>query len=339
MSMKQAVITGVRQAAAVEVARPRPVQHWALVKVHTAPMCTEFKAFAGGQPCRALGHEACGEVVEVAQPGRVKVGDRVAVMPLLPCGVCALCLAGDYIHCLNQSDYKAFTGGQEFTGTMAQYLLKPDWLLPRLPPEVSYDHGAMACCGLGPTFGAMQRLALDGFDTVLITGLGPVGLGGVINARRRGARVLGIEGNAYRARLAQELGAEAVLDPADPGTLPRLRELTAGQGVDKAIDCAGTAASRRLCLDATRRLGQVAIVGEGAEFPVNGSNDMIRKGLTLHGCWHFRLGDIPRLMTVIQSQAGALDQLITHRFPLERVAEAFELQLSGQCGKVLLKPW
>jgi L-iditol 2-dehydrogenase len=336
--MKQAVISGAKQAAAIEVATPRPVKNWALVKVHTAPLCTEFKSYAAGHACRALGHEACGEVVEVAQPGRVQVGDRVAVMPLLACGACALCLSGDYIHCQQQANYAAFTGGQEFTGTMVQYLLKPDWLLPILPAEVSFDHGAMACCGLGPTFGAMQRLAVDAFDTLLIAGLGPVGLGGIINARFRGCRVLGIEGNAYRARLALELGAEAVLDPADPGTLPRLRELTSGLGVDKAIDCAGTADSRRLCLAAARRLGQVAIVGEGVELPINGSNDMIRKGLTLHGCWHFRMGDVPRIMQVIQRSAGAIDRLITHRFSIDNIAAAFDLQLTGECGKVLLKP-
>jgi threonine dehydrogenase-like Zn-dependent dehydrogenase len=337
--MKQAAITGVRQAAAIEVAMPRSVKHWALVKVHTAPLCTEFKGYVAGHAGHALGHEACGEVVEVAQPGRVKVGDRVVVMPMLACGACSCCLSGDYIHCQQQADYKAFTGGQEFTGTMTQYLLKPDWLLPILPTGMSFDHGAMACCGFGPTFGAMQRLAVDAFDTLLITGLGPVGLGGIINARFRGCRVLGVEGNAYRAKLALELGAEAVLDPADSGTLSRLRELTGGQGVDKAIDCAGTGSSRRLCLDATRRLGQVAIVGEGAEVPIDGSNHMIRKGLTVHGCWHFRMGDMPRLMQVIQRSGPAIERLITHRFPMDRIAAAFELQTTGQCGKVLLKPW
>lgn len=337
--MKQAAITGVRQAAAIEVAEPRPVKHWVLVKVHTAPMCTEFKSYVAGHASRALGHEACGEVVAVAQPGRVNVGDRVAVMPLLPCGGCRFCLSGDYIHCQSQVDYKAFTGGQEFTGTMTQYLLKPDWLLPVLPEDVSYDHGSMACCGLGPTFGAMQRLAVDRFDTLLIAGLGPVGLGGVINGRFRGSRVIGIESNPYRAALARDLGAEAVLDPADPATLPRVRELTGGHGVDKAIDCAGVAASRRLCIDATRRLGQVAFVGEGGDFPVNGSNDMIRKGLTLHGSWHFRMGDVPRILQVIRACGADLDRLITHRFPIDRVGAAFELQTTGQCGKVLLKPW
>jgi L-iditol 2-dehydrogenase len=337
--MKLVAISGVRQAAAIEVPMPRPVKHWALVKVHTAPLCTEFKAYGAGHTGHALGHEACGEVVEVAQPGRVKVGDHVAVMPQAACSACACCLSGDYIHCQQQTDYQAFSGGQECTGTMTQYLLKPDWLLPILPAGMSFDHGAMACCGLGPTFGAMQRLAADAYDTVLITGLGPVGLGGIINGRFRGCRVLGVESNPYRTRLALALGAEAVLDPADPGTLARLRELTGGLGVDKAIDCAGTTDSRRLCIDAARRLGQVVFVGEGDDVPVHGSNDMIRKGLTLHGSWHFRMGDVPRLMQVIQRTAPALDQLITHRFPMDGIAAAFDLQLSGQCGKVLLKPW
>ncbi|HMN60123.1 MAG TPA: hypothetical protein PJ988_07150, partial [Anaerolinea sp.] len=99
------------------------------------------------------------------------------------------------------------------TAAYAQYLIKPDWLLLPIPEDISTEHAAMACCGLGPTFGAMQRLAVEAFDTLLICGLGPVGLGGVINAVRRGARVIGVESNPYRAQLALQLGAEIVLDP------------------------------------------------------------------------------------------------------------------------------
>ena len=177
--MKKAVIRGERQGGVIEVADPQPKADWVLVKVHTAPMCTEFKAFVGGQSGDYLGHEAAGEVVEVAQPGRVKIGDRVAVMPLSACGQCALCLTGDYIHCEQTINFADFHGTREGSATMAQYLLKPDWMLVPIPDDVSYDHGAMACCGLGPTFGAFEAMQVDRFDTVLITGLGPVGLGGL----------------------------------------------------------------------------------------------------------------------------------------------------------------
>ena len=67
---------------------------------------------------------------------------------------------------------------------MAQYILKQDWLLMPIPDDVSYLHGAMACCGIGPSFGAMQSMDLSAFDTILITGLGPVGLGAIVNNSR-----------------------------------------------------------------------------------------------------------------------------------------------------------
>jgi L-iditol 2-dehydrogenase len=338
--MKKAVITGERQAAVIDVPIPKPKEDWVLVKVHIAPMCTEYKSFVAGRPSEFLGHEAAGEVVEVAQPGKVKVGDRVVVMPQYPCGKCALCLAGDYIYCQDTVDFAAFTGGPEGRATMAQFLLKPDWLLVPIPDDMSYAHASMACCGLGPTFGAMEQIRVDNFDTVLITGLGPVGLGGVINARYRGARVIGVESNPWRAERALILGAETVIHPEDAKAVQQILNLTRGKGVDKAVDCSGAVAAHRLCIDSTRRRGAVAFVGEsGAETPVRVSPDMIRKGLKIVGSWHYNLKDTPKLMDIITASSVSLDLLISHHFALEDVGQAWELQASGQCAKVLLHPW
>ncbi len=156
----------------------------------------------------------------------------------------------------------------------------------------------MACCGLGPTFGAMQTMNVSAFDTLLIAGLGPVGLGGVINGTFRGARVLAIESHPYRAALAKELGAEYVFDPTDPDTPAQIREATRGVGVDAAIDCSGNPAGQRLLIDALRRKGRMAFVGEAGDLTLHISNDMLRKGITLHGQWHFNLADAPRLFQV-----------------------------------------
>jgi L-iditol 2-dehydrogenase len=338
--MWQGAIVGERQSALIETRTPTAQADWVVVKVHTAPMCAEYKGFLQGRPATHIGHEAAGEVVEIAQLGRVRVGDRVVVMPQYPCGQCALCLAGDYIFCQHTVDFAAFTGSLDGSATMAQYLLKPDWLLVPIPEGVSYDHASLACCGLGATFGAFEQLDSTSFDTVLICGLGPVGLGGVVNARYRGARVIGVEANPWRAERARTLGAEIVLSPHDPDILAQILALTGGRGVDHAVDCSGTVAAHRLCIDATRRKGKVAFVGEShADTPLRISPDMIRKGLMLFGSWHYNLKDTPKLMRMIQQLGSALDGLISHRFPLNEIQTAWETQVSGECAKVLLKPW
>ncbi len=336
--MNVAAITGGRQAWLVEREKPAAHGPFAVVRVRVAPMCTEYKAYRDGQESDRLGHEAAGEVVEVAQEGPVSVGDRVVVMPQYPCGKCELCLAGEFIHCEHNVDVHAVTGNETGRATMAEYVIKQHHLLVPIPDGMSYEHASMACCGLGPTFGAMERMRVDAFDTVLIVGLGPVGLGGVINGAYRGARVIGVETNAYRAELARELGAEVVIDPAEEQAAARLKELTAGRGVDCGIDCTGVPAGQLLLLDAAKRKGRTAMVGEGGDVTINVAAHLLRKGLVVHGVWHYNLGLAPKLMRMIARLGPKLDRLITHSFPLEKLAEAFELQLTGQCGKVLLKP-
>jgi L-iditol 2-dehydrogenase len=332
-------ITGVKLAGLADVPEPKAVGEFVKVKITAAPMCTEFKMYAKGQVSRVLGHEAAGEVVEVAQPGRVKVGQRVVVMPQYPCGRCTYCLTGQYIYCLHNRDCLAETGNSTGTATYAQYMLKQDWLLVPIPDDVSTEHASMACCGLGPTLGAMERMSVSAFDTVLITGMGPVGLGGVINGVHRGARVIAVEGGAYRAELAKELGAEMVLHPKDEKLLDRIMEFTAGRGIDKGIDCSGVPAAQQLLIRAVRRLGQVAFVGEGGDVTLNVGNDLLRKGLAVHGTWHYDFGLMDSMFHVIRKNSHLLDKQITHRLPMSRATEAFELQLQGQCGKVILDPW
>ena len=337
--MRQAIISSQRHAEVIDVPTPRPVADWALVRVTIAPMCTEYKAWQAGGQHRFLGHEAVGEVVEVAQSGRVQPGDRVVVMPTYPCGVCRYCVSGDYIHCQHTIDPSAFTHQETGWATYAQYLLKPDWLLAPIPDAMPYERAALALCALGPTMGALERLQVDAFDTLLITGAGPVGLGGVVNGRFRGARVLVVEGHPWRAQRARELGAEAVLDPVDPALLAQILDATDGLGVDAAVDCSGVPSAQRTCIDATRRLGQVCFVGEcSQDVALQASRDMIRKGLAVHGSWHYNLSLYPKVLQVIE-QSPVIDRLVSHAFPLEQTQEALAICASHDCAKVLLRPW
>ncbi len=337
--MKKVVITGPRRAELVDVPDPRPIRDWALVKVHIAPMCTEYKAFVAGRNAQFLGHEAVGEVVALAQPCKVEVGQRVVVQPQYPCGKCTLCISGNYIHCEHNINYDSFVGSPEGKATMAQFLLKPSWLLSPIPDDMSYERAALALCALGPSFGAFEKMSLSAFDTVLITGLGPVGLGAVVNAKFRGARVIGVDPIQWRRQRALELGADYVFHPEQRDLRASIFDLTEGRGVDCALDCSGALSALRLCVDATRRLGKVAVVGEcSLEFSVKPSPDLIRKGLTLVGSWHYNLADYPKIISVIRHARG-IDKLVSHVFPFSNVQDAFETSASQQCAKILLKPW
>ncbi len=162
-------------------------------------------------------------------------------------------------------------------------------------------------------------MGVDAFTTILVTGAGPVGLGAIVNARFRGARVIVVEPAPWRAARATAMGAAAVLDPHDKQILKQIQELTAGRGVDCSLDCAGSPQTERLCIDATRRKGKVAFIGECTDrLSLRVSPDMIRKGLTLLGSWHYNLNEFPHIMQIIQ-ESPLIDLLVSHTFPMSRV--------------------
>ncbi|MFB6141170.1 MAG: zinc-binding dehydrogenase [Halosimplex sp.] len=337
--MQRAVISGEREAGVVDAPDPDPHEDWVKIEVRAAPMCTEHKAFSEGTEQEYLGHEAAGKVVDAAQPNRFEVGDRVVATPLYPCGECRYCRSGEHLYCENKLDVAAETGSREGEATYAQYHLKPDWLLAEIPDDVSYRHGSMACCGLGPTFGAMERMDVDAYDTVLVSGLGPVGLGGVINASYRSAEVIGVEPTDYRADLARDLGADHVVDPTDDDALEQVMALTDGSGVDAAVDCSGIQAAQEFMIDSVRRRGQATFVADGGGVDLDAGGDMVYNGLTIHGQWHYPEQHIPDVFQVIRDVPEKLDRFITHTYPLEDVQEAFETQETRECGKVILEPW
>jgi len=338
--MKKVALLGNRRAELVEAPDPRPKEDWALVKIHAAPMCTEYKTFVSEHAAGNLGHEAAGEVVAVAQPGPVRVGDRVVVLPQYPCGKCALCVAGDYIYCEHVYDIERFIGTRDGTATMAQYILKPVSLLPVIPEGMSYEMASLACCALGPTFGPMDTMNVGAFDTVLITGAGPVGLGGVVNAKLRGAQVAVTEYHPYRVERARKLGADLVVDPRREDAVKQIVDFTAGLGVGKAVECSGCVPAQRLCIDATRRRGSVAFVGECYDdaLKITVSPDLLRKGLGIHGSWMYNRRLVPQVMQVIQ-RSPVIKDLISHVLPMSRIQEAMEISASHDCAKIILKPW
>jgi threonine dehydrogenase-like Zn-dependent dehydrogenase len=143
----------------------------------------------------------------------------------------------------------------------------------------------------------------------------------------------------WRVERAMAMGAAAVIDPRDEGALARIMELTGGRGADCALDCSGNAQAERLCIDATRRKGKIAFIGECYDdLKLRVSPDMIRKGLTLIGSWHYNLNDYPKIVQIIQ-ESPLIDQLISHVIPMSQIQAAFELSASHATAKIMLRPW
>ena len=336
--MKQLVVTAKSQCGLEDIDDPQVAENYVKIKIYAAPLCTEFHRFLKGGTGPLGGHEAAGEVTDIGPAvTMVKTGDRIVVMPQSGCGVCDLCTSGDHIYCQNKKDPKAICGNETGTSTLAQYCVQQDWLLVPIPDDLSYDHSSMACCGFGPGFNAMQTMQVTASDTVLISGLGPVGLGTAAIALFRGARVLGLDMNPYRIGLARDLGVEAVIDPTGDGALEEIMDLTDGRGVPKSVECSSVDMAPDFLVKAAARRGQIATPGWGG--PMN-AKEINAKGLTVHGCWHWNhQRDTRAMMGTIRGAKSLLDKLITHTFPFSKVQEAMETRAGNQCGKIILHPW
>lgn len=337
--MSVAEVTGKRQVRIGTRPLPRIDGDYVLLKVLVAPMCNEYVAYTDGIYLErnrpdSLGHEMAGEVVQAPWGASVRPGDRVVALCGYPCGGCDPCRRGYYSHCAHTDDPRAVCGSATGDCGFAQYAVKPAWMLERLPDDLSYEHASMACCGLGPTFGAMERLGVTAGSTVLITGLGAVGLGGVINAKARGAQVIGAARSPYRTELAKKLGCDRVVGPSRDEVM----EATGGRGADYVIECSGQSVYHRLAVDSVARLGGLAFLAEPGRLDLSVDEDLVQRGVTLIGTLDINRQDARRLLALIGLVRDRLDVYITHRLPLERVGEAFEAQAAFESGKIVLFP-
>ncbi|BDZ47982.1 alcohol dehydrogenase [Frondihabitans sucicola] len=334
--MKAATITAPGVVDIVEQSDPHSGGDVVVVQILVAPLCTEYRDRASGNLTDHVGHEAAGIVIDAGTSTRVTTGQRVVVMPQFGCGRCRYCLSGEHIYCPFQRDVLTETGSAFGTGTVAQYVLKPDWLLVPVPDDISLEHAAMACCGFGPTFQAHQRLSTNALDTVVISGCGPVGLGGIAQAVTRGARVYALETQEYRADLAGRMGA-AVLDPRDPDTAKTIKEATGGWGADKGIETSGARSAGAGLMTLLRPRADLGVVAWTNELTLG---PVIPSGMTLHACWHWNhLTSSDAMWTSIRRSRTLIDTQITHRMPLEEVSAAMDLQDAGACGKIILYPF
>lgn len=251
------------------------------------------------------------------------------------CGACRQCLRGDWILC--ERPARPHAG---FFGTHAQFVLRRDTMCFRLPESVSFDVGAVLLDCVGTPYRAIRRLAVNGGDTVLITGQGPVGQAAAMICAFLGARVVTAELNDARREHGSGFGVERALNPATDDVRAAVAELTDGRGVDVAIDCTGLAEPQVLCLDAVATGGRVGLVGVKAsvETPLRVQDQLLMKELTVLGSWYLSQADYLDLLDLVD-RGLPVERLITHRFALADAAEAFRTSFGGDGSKVIIDPW
>jgi len=280
------------------------------------------------------GHEPSGQVVKTG-PGcrRFGTGDRVIVYHISGCGVCNDCRRGYMISCTSERYRRAY--GWQRDGGMADYLLAEEKDLIHLPDELSYADGAQVACGFGTVYEGLQKVGIGGNDAVLITGLGPVGLAAGALCRKLGAsRIIGIDVIAERLQLARDLGVCDEVLASGPGNVDDVRRLTGGHGVERAVDCSANDAARATAIRATRKWGRIVFLGEGGRVEFNPSPDIIHDQKTIFGSWVTSTWLMEELVERLVRWNLHPAVLVTHRFALDRVSDAYALMASGRCGKV-----
>lgn len=333
--------------ADLELPEPGPGQ--VRVRLAATGVCHSDLSLARGvlaQPVPAvLGHETAGTVSAVGEGvTSTAVGDRVVLCWAPPCGQCWYCREGEPWLCEHASDaaarpYGRVDGADVYpglsTGGFAEETVVSERGVLPVPDEVPLVHAALVGCAVMTGVGAVLNTArVRAGQSVLVVGLGGVGLSVVQGARLAGAgQVVVVDRSPDKLELARSLGATEVLEAG--GALPKqVRALTGGRGADAAFDCVGAAETIRACWGATRRGGSTTVVGIGPKDQSVAFNplELFHFARTLQGCVYGSTDpavDIPRVLA--HAAAGELDlgALVTRRIGLEDVESAFEEMSAG----------
>src|SRR5437016_2417951 len=342
-NMRAAFLPGNRKVELRTLRTPHPGHGEVLLRVKASTICGSdirciYHEHLGkgpeGYQGVIAGHEPSGQIVEVG-PGcrRFGVDDRVIVYHISGCGVCNDCRRGYMISCTSEKYRRAY--GWQRDGGMADFLLAEEKDLIHLPAELTYADGAQVACGFGTVYEGLTKVGISGADAVLITGLGPVGLATGALCRKLGAeKIIGIDVINERMKLASDLGVCDVVLKAGADNVAQVRELTGGAGVERAVDCSANAAARATAIRATRKWGKVGMLGEGGTVEFNPSPDIIHDQKTIYGSWVTSTWLMEELVERLVRWNLHPADLVTHRFALDRVSEAYSLMASGKCGKV-----
>ncbi len=351
--MKANVFRGKNDIRVEEVQRPSAGIGEAVIRVTLTTICgTDLHILRGEYPVKPgliIGHEPVGVIEEVgAGVTGYEPGDRVLVGAITPCGQCRACLSGQLSQCGHGAGYEALGGwrfGNTINGAQAQFLLVPNAQanLAKIPDELTDEQVVLladiASTGISGAESGNIRIG----DSVVVFAQGPIGLCATAGAKLMGATlIIGVDGDDNRLAMAKRMGADVVLDYRAVDVIAEVQRLTGG-GADVAIEALGTQQTFESALRSLRPGGTLSSLG------VYSGKLQIPYEAFAAGIGDYRLVTtlcpggkerMRRLMEVVKRGRIDLTPLLTHTFPLEKIAEAYELFGERADGvlKVAIKP-
>lgn len=282
-----------------------------------------------------VGHEAVGEVVETGRGVKqLKVGDKVMISAAVGCGACAPCLAGNVSQCRNNA-MGCYGLSHNLQGCQAEYIRTPaaDFNVAKIPDGLSDDQALMLTDNLPTAWFGLKGARIQPGETVVVVGLGPIGLMAVEGAFVLGAsRVFAIDLVPERRAIARTLGAIA-LSPDE--AREAIMEATGGRMADAAVEAVGAEATINIAIAMVGRQGRVSVIGvnQTRKFEIDMAV-MFMKGLS------FTIGTCsvpqhwPELIPLIQGGRLHPERFITHHMPLSDGAEAYRLFDAREGGAI-----
>jgi threonine dehydrogenase-like Zn-dependent dehydrogenase len=348
--MKAAVFKGPGRIVLDEKPVPKAGPGEALVKITTTTICgTDIHILKGEypvEPGRIIGHEPVGVVAELGQGVTgFQLGQRVIVGAITPCGQCHACLDGHQSQCGG----KAIGGwrfGNTIDGCQADYVAVPFAMANLTPvPDSLSDEQVLMCPDIMSTgFGGAENGRIKIGDTVAVFAQGPIGLCATAGAKLKGAtRIIAVDGIESRLAMSRRLGADETIDYHRADPVEEIMRLTDGRGVDVAIEALGTQQTFESCLRVLKPGGVLSSLGVYSgklTLPVDAfaaglGDQTIVTTLCPGGKERMR-----RLINVVGSGRANLEPLVTHRFKLDQIEQAYDLFGAQRDGvlKVAITP-
>jgi 2-desacetyl-2-hydroxyethyl bacteriochlorophyllide A dehydrogenase len=324
--MRAAVLAGPRRFMLEERPAPVPGRGEAVVRTAATAVChTDLAIYTGQHPGVrypvVMGHEATG-VVEALGPGtsRVKPGEGVIIDPIVACGSCDSCERGRANLCRNAGLF-----GREVEGSLVDHLVLPERYLHPLPEHVPLE-AATLIETLATVRHGQERVGISPGDAVVVLGQGATGLLHTQLAKLSGASpLIAVSRSTWKLDLARRWGATHAVSGGGHDIVAEVLGVTGGAGADVVIESSGAASLIRPAIDMLRPGGKLLVYGIGHD-PVEGLTtfSFYFKELTVYGSRGLTAADFEPSIRLVATGAIDVEGFITARYPLPRVASAFE---------------